>query len=136
MLQKIDHIGIAVKDLNASVKLYEQLLGVACFKIETVATEKVVTAFFQLNGLKIELIAALEQGSTISNFIDKRGEGLHHIAFQVADLELESDRLRADEFQLINDKPKSGADNKLINFIRPGLTCKVLVELCADKELI
>ena len=133
MLQKIDHIGIAVKDLNAAIKLYEQLLGVACFKIETVSTEKVVTAFFQLDGLKIELIAASEQGSTISNFIDKRGEGLHHIAFQVADIKLDSDRLRADEFHLIYEEAKSGADNKLINFIKPSLTGKVLIELCADK---
>lgn len=134
MLQKIDHIGIAVKDLNASIKMYEQLLGVACFKIETVATEKVVTAFFQLNGIKIELIAASEQDSTISNFIEKRGEGLHHIAFQVADIKLESDRLRADEFHLIYEEVKSGADNKLINFIKPSLTGKVLVELCVDKS--
>ncbi len=136
MLQKIDHIGIAVKDLNASIKLYERLLGTNCFKIETVATEKVVTAFFQLEGIKIELIAASEEDSTISTFIEKHGEGLHHIAFQVDDLKRESERLQVDEFQLINEKAKSGADNKLINFIKPGLTGKVLIELCADQEFI
>jgi len=136
MLQKIDHIGIAVKDLNASIKLYERLLGTNCFKIETVATEKVVTAFFQLEGIKIELIAPSEEDSTISTFIEKHGEGLHHIAFQVDDLKRESERLQVDEFQLINEKAKSGADNKLINFIKPGLTGKVLIELCADQEFI
>lgn len=136
MLQKIDHIGIAVKDLNASIKLYERLLGTNCFKIETVATEKVVTAFFQLEGIKIELIAASEEDSTISTFIEKHGEGLHHIAFQVDDLKRESERLQVDEFQLINEKAKYGADNKLINFIKPGLTGKVLIELCADQEFI
>ncbi len=136
MLQKIDHIGIAVKDLNVSIKLYERLLGISCFKIETVTAEKVVTAFFQLEDLKIELIAASEEDSTISKFIEKRGEGLHHIAFQVDDLKRESERLQVDEFQLINEKAKSGADNKLINFIKPGLTGKVLIELCADQEFI
>lgn len=132
MLQKIDHIGIAVKDLEASIPLYERLLGIKCFKIEEVATEKVRTAFFQLESLKIELIATTDEFGPVAKFLDKRGEGLHHIAFAVNDIESASARLIADQFSMINEQPKPGADNKLINFIQPAQSGRVLIELCAD----
>lgn len=133
MLGKIEHIGIAVKDLQLSVALYEKLLGIPCFKTEEVDSEKVMTAFFQLDGLKIELLAATDESSSIARFIEKRGEGVHHIAFEAPDLEAESKRLEADGFLLINATSKAGADNKLINFIHPQTTGKVLIELCMDK---
>lgn len=134
MLGKIEHIGIAVKDLQLSVALYEKLLGIPCFKTEEVDSEKVMTAFFQLDGLKIELLAATDESSSIARFIEKRGEGVHHIAFEAPDLEAESKRLEADGFPLINATSKAGADNKLINFIHPQTTGKVLIELCMDKD--
>ncbi len=134
MLKKVDHIGIAVADLDQAILLYETLLGTPCFKIENVGTENVRTAFFQLDGLKIELVCSAAGGSAISTFIEKRGEGIHHIAFLVPDILAESERLAADGFTLLNKAPSRGADNKDINFLHPAGTGRVLVEVCAERN--
>lgn len=132
-MQKIEHIGIAVKDLQVSIPLFEKLLNTPCYKKESVETEQVETAFFQCGQSKIELVASASNENAISKFIDKRGEGIHHIAFQVKNLEVEMQRLRAAGFKLIYDKPREGADNKMVCFLHPSTTNGVLVELVADK---
>jgi methylmalonyl-CoA/ethylmalonyl-CoA epimerase len=132
MLSKIEHIGIAVKDLNKSIALYEKMLGTKCYKIESVESEGVETAFFLPNGGKIELVAATRSDSAIAKYIEKKGEGMHHIAYEVEDIEVEMERMQTEGFQLINAQPKKGADNKLVCFLHPKTTDGVLVELCQE----
>ena len=129
---KIEHLGIAVKELSASIPLFEQLLNTPCYKTETVVTEGVNTAFFQTENAKIELLEATNDGSPISKFIVKKGEGIHHIAFEVEDIEAEMKRLQAEGFTVVNETPKKGADNKLICFLHPRDTSGVLIELCQE----
>ena len=127
---KVEHIGIAVKDLNISISLYEQLLGSPCYKTESVASEQVDTAFFLQDHTKIELVASTDPQGVIAKFIEKKGEGLHHIAFEVPDIVVEMDRLKNAGFTLLNEQPKKGADNKLVCFIHPKNCNGVLIELC------
>lgn len=127
---KVDHIGIAVKKLADAVPLFEKLLNTTCYKTEVVETEKVTTAFFSSGDTKIELLESMDTDGVISRFIDKKGEGMHHIAFEVADMEAEIARLKKEGFVLINEIPKRGADNKLVCFLHPKNTNGVLVELC------
>ncbi|MEZ4963146.1 MAG: methylmalonyl-CoA epimerase [Saprospiraceae bacterium] len=131
-MYQLEHIGIAVKDLEASNALFARLLGKAHFKIEEVATENVLTSFFQTGESKVELLEATSPDSPIAKFIEKRGEGIHHIAFEVADIYAEMQRLKSEGFQLLNDEPKRGADNKLVCFIHPKSANGVLVELCQE----
>ena len=133
-MNKIEHIGIAVKDLDAGNKLYEQLLGVPHYKVEEVASEGVRTSFFQIGPNKIELLEATHPESPIAKFIAKKGEGIHHIAFAVADIKEELARLEGAGFKLINKEPKRGADNKWVAFVHPKGTSGVLIELCQDIE--
>src|SRR6187402_2929088 len=116
---KIEHIGIAVKELSSSIALYEKLLDSPCYKTEVVKTEQVNTAFFQKGETKIELLESISPDGVIARFIEKKGEGMHHIAFEVADIESEMARLKAAGFILLNDVPKPGADNKWICFLHP-----------------
>ena len=131
-MNKIEHIGIAVKDLKASNSLFEKLLGVPHYKIEEVASEGVRTSFFQAGPNKIELLEALDEEGPIAKFLDKKGEGVHHIAFAVDDIVSEMARLRAEGFTVLNKEPKKGADNKLVAFLHPKTTNGVLVELCQE----
>jgi len=131
---KIEHLGIAVKDLNVSILLFEQLLNTPCYKTEEVATEGVSTAFFRTGDAKIELLEATNEGSPIAKFIAKKGEGIHHVAFEVENIEAEMKRLAALGFELLNAQPKNGADNKLVCFLHPKGTNGVLVELCQEKK--
>jgi len=131
-MNKIEHIGIAVKDLETSNKLFAALLGKAHYKIESVESEGVNTSFFQSGPNKIELLEATNPDSPIAKFIEKKGEGIHHIAFAVDDIEKEIKRLTDEGFQLINKTPKKGADNKLVVFLHPKSTNGVLVELCQE----
>jgi methylmalonyl-CoA/ethylmalonyl-CoA epimerase len=130
-MRKIEHIGIAVKDLAAANELYEKLLGTAPYKQEEVESENVTTSFFRSGPNKIELIAG-KGDDAISKFIEKRGEGLHHIAFDVPDIVVEMERLKKEGFRLLSDTPKKGADNKLICFVHPKSSGGVLVELCQE----
>lgn len=129
-MYKLEHIGIAVKDLETSNQLFESLLGGPPYKIEEVDSESVNTSFFQSGESKVELLEATREGSAIAKFIEKRGEGIHHIAFEVDDIEMEMERLRAAGFRLLNEQPKRGADNKLVCFVHPKSANGVLVELC------
>ncbi|MCO6161567.1 methylmalonyl-CoA epimerase [Flavobacterium sp. NRK F7] len=131
-MRKIEHIGIAVKDLQVSNKIYEKLLGVASYKEEEVVTEGVKTSFFQVGPNKIELLEATNETSPIAKFIEKRGEGIHHIAFEVDDILEEMKRLQQEGFVLLNEKPKKGADNKWVAFLHPKETNGVLIELCQE----
>ncbi|MBB5618982.1 methylmalonyl-CoA/ethylmalonyl-CoA epimerase [Pedobacter cryoconitis] len=131
-MNKIEHIGIAVKDLDASCSLYEKLLGTAAYKKESVVSEGVDTAFFRTGENKIELLAATVADSPVASFIGKRGEGIHHIAFDVDDIYAEMKRLKNEGFVLLNEEPKFGADNKLICFVHPKGTNGVLIELCQE----
>lgn len=133
-MRKLEHLGIAVKNLNASAKMYEALLGRPSYKTEKVVSEGVTTLFFQIGDSKIELLEANSADSPIAKFIEKRGEGIHHIAFDVEDIEAEIGRLKKEGFQLIHEIPKSGADNKRIVFLHPKSTGGVLVELCEEKK--
>jgi len=129
---KIEHIGIAVNSLATSVPLYEKLLNSQCYKTETVESENVNTAFFKTGENKIELLESTDPNGVIAGFIAKKGEGIHHIAFDVADIEAEMTRLRNEGFVLLNETPKRGADNKLVCFIHPKSTNGVLIELCQE----
>lgn len=130
---KVEHIGIAVKDLAISVPLFEKLLNSACYKTEMVETEKVNTAFFRQGETKIELLETTDPNGVIAKFIERKGEGLHHIAFDVADIKAEMKRLQGEGFVLLSEEPKNGADNKLVCFLHPKGTNGVLVELCQEK---
>ncbi|MFN3529401.1 MAG: methylmalonyl-CoA epimerase [Bacteroidia bacterium] len=132
MVNKIEHIGIAVKSLEAANVLFEQLLGVAPYKAEEVASEHVITSFFQTGESKIELLASTAADGPIGKYIEKKGEGIHHIAFEVSDIKAEMQRLREAGFQLLNEEPKRGADNKLVCFVHPKTAGGVLVELCQE----
>jgi len=132
---RIEHLGIAVKELTASIPLFEQLLNTPCYKTEEVASEGVNTAFFQTGEAKIELLEATNDNSPISKFIVKKGEGIHHIAFEVENIEAEMKRLMALGFELLNETPKNGADNKLVCFLHPKTTNGVLIELCQEKPI-
>lgn len=131
-MNKIEHIGIAVKSLATAIPLYEKLLNTPCYKTETVENEKVNTAFFLQGPNKIELLESSDPDGVIARFIGKKGEGLHHIAFDVDDIEAEMKRLKAAGFTLLNEVPKKGADNKMICFVHPRDTAGVLVELCME----
>lgn len=131
---KIEHIGIAVRDFAKAVPLYEKLLGTPCYKTETVVSEQVNTAFFRQGESKVELLESTTADGVIARFIDKKGEGIHHIAFEVADIHAEMARLRSEGFTLLQETPKQGADNKLICFLHPKDTNGVLVELCQERR--
>lgn len=131
---KPEHIGIAVKDLAISIPLFEKLLNSQCYKTELVLTEQVNTAFFKAGDTKIELLESTDPNGVIAKFIDKKGEGMHHIAFAVADIYAEMERLKAEGFTLLNETPKQGADNKLVCFLHPKGTNGVLIELCQEKQ--
>jgi len=130
---RVEHIGIAVKDLAASIPLFEKLLNAPCYKTEEVKSEKVNTAFFQQGTTKIELLESLDPDGVIARYVDKKGEGVHHIAFEVTDLEAEMKRLAGEGFTLLSETPKLGADNKWICFLHPRDTNGVLVELCMER---
>jgi methylmalonyl-CoA/ethylmalonyl-CoA epimerase len=132
MVNKIEHIGIAVKNIQDANILFEKLLGVASYKSEEVISEGVLTSFFQTGESKIELLMATNPESPISKFLEKKGEGIHHIAFDVEDIYAEMERLKKEGFVLINEVPKKGADNKLVVFLHPKNTNGVLVELCQE----
>jgi methylmalonyl-CoA/ethylmalonyl-CoA epimerase len=133
MIKKIEHIGIAVESIEKSLPIYEQLLGVSCYKTEIVNSEFVKTAFLMVGESKIELLEASDPNSTIAKFLSTKGQGFHHIAFEVDDLEQEISRLSQLGFELIHQSPKDGADNKIIAFLHPKSTEKLLVELCQEK---
>jgi methylmalonyl-CoA/ethylmalonyl-CoA epimerase len=132
-MRKVEHIGIAVKDLTSSIPLFERLLGSPCYKTEQVAGEKVDTAFFQKGETKIELLQGLGADSIMTRFVEKKGEGMHHIAFEVEDIHAEMRRLADAGFTLLNATPKEGADNKLVCFLHPKETGGVLIELCMER---
>lgn len=132
-MNKIEHIGIAVKNLEEANKTYKAILGVESYKTEKVESEGVDTSFFKVGDSKIELLAATNPESPIAKFLEKRGEGIHHLAFNVEDIQSEIERLKGEGFVLLNDFPKSGADNKLVAFMHPKSANGVLVELCQEK---
>jgi methylmalonyl-CoA/ethylmalonyl-CoA epimerase len=136
---KIEHLGIAVKNIAESNLLFEKLLNTSSYKMEEVKSEGVLTSFFKVGENKIELLVATNPDSPIAKFIDKKGEGIHHIAFDVEDIRAEMKRLKDEGFVLLNEEPKQGADNKLVCFIHPKGTNGVLIELCqerVDEQLI
>jgi methylmalonyl-CoA/ethylmalonyl-CoA epimerase len=132
MIKKIEHLGIAVNNLDEAIPLYERLLQTTCYKTESVSSEGVNTAFFQIGEAKIELLEANNQNSPIAKFLSKRGEGFHHVAFEVDDIEEELARLQKLDFILLHLSPKEGADNKRIAFLHPKSTMGMLIELCQD----
>jgi methylmalonyl-CoA/ethylmalonyl-CoA epimerase len=134
MFKKIEHIGIAVKDIKNSNALFAKLFGKEHYKIEAVESEGVSTSFFMLGETKIELVQATNDNSAIAKFIEKKGEGIHHIAYDVEDICVEIERLKKEGFEMINPEPKQGADNKLICFLHPKSTNGVLVELCQERK--
>lgn len=129
---KVEHIGIAVKSLKDSNDLFKKLFGDEHYKVEEVTSEGVSTSFFQMGETKIELLEATRPDSPIAKFIEKKGEGIHHIAYDVADISAEISRLKSEGFTVLNDEPKKGADNKLVCFLHPKSTNGVLVELCQE----
>ena len=131
-VRKIEHIGIAVDDIEASNKLFAKIFGKENFKSESVESESVITSFFQVGESKIELVAATNQNSPIAKYLDKNKEGMHHIAFDVQDIKAEMKRLQSEGIRTLNDQPKKGADNKLICFLHPKDTNGVLIELCQE----
>ena len=133
-MEKIEHIGIAVKSLEVSIPLFEKLLGSSCYKKESVETEKVNTAFFKSGESKIELLEDAGEKGVINKFIEKKGEGIHHLAFSVKDIREEIKRLKSSGFEFIQEEPKRGADNKLVCFLHPKSTNGILIELCQDIE--
>ena len=133
-MNKIEHIGIAVRDLSVSVPLFEKLLNSHCYKTETVESEQVNTAFFKQAETKIELLESTGPEGIISNYISKKGEGIHHIAFEVTDIYAEMKRLKEEGFILLNEEPKEGADNKLVCFLHPKSANGVLIELCMERR--
>jgi methylmalonyl-CoA/ethylmalonyl-CoA epimerase len=133
-MEKLEHIGIAVKNLSQSIPLFESLLNTRCYKQELVESEAVKTAFFALGDHKIELLESTDPEGVISKYISKKGEGIHHIALAVADIEAEMKRLAETGFVLLNEKPRPGADNKMVCFLHPKNTNGVLIELCMEKK--
>jgi methylmalonyl-CoA/ethylmalonyl-CoA epimerase len=133
-MKKIEHVGIAVKKLSASIPLFEKLLNTPCYKTEAIESEMVNTAFLKKGESKIELVEAYAPESVINKFIEKKGEGIHHIAFEVDNIEEEMKRLINEGFTLINEKPKEGADNKMVCFLHPKDTNGVLIELVMEKK--
>jgi methylmalonyl-CoA/ethylmalonyl-CoA epimerase len=133
MLRKIEHIGIAVKNLEASNQIFEDILGVAPYKQESVESEHVLTSFFQVGESKIELLQATSPDSAIAKYLDKNKEGIHHIAFDVEDIHAEIERLKSKGYTMIHEAPKEGADGKIIAFMHPKSSNGVLVELCQDR---
>ncbi len=133
-MKKVEHIGIAVKNMDESIILFEKLLNEKCYKTEIVQNENVSTAFFKQGETKIELLESLEKNTAIEKFIEKKGEGIHHIAFETDDIFAEMKRLSALGFTLLSEEPKDGADNKLICFLHPKTTNGVLIELCQEKK--
>ncbi len=131
---KVEHIGIAVKSFSDGIPLFEKLLNTSCYKIEMVKDEKINTAFFKKGETKIELLESIEESSVITRFIEKKGAGMHHIAFEVADIKAEMQRLKEEGFILLNEEPKQGADNKLVCFLHPKNTSGVLIELCQENR--
>lgn len=131
-MKKIEHIGIAVKDISASNELFKKLFGEQHYKVEEVESEGVKTSFFRIGKNKIELLEATKENSPIAKFIEKKGEGVHHIAFDVENIEEEIKRLKEEGFVVLNDIPKKGADNKLVAFLHPKTTNGVLIELCQE----
>ena len=131
---KVEHIGIAVKNLADSVSLFEKLLNTSCYKTEAVESEKVTTAFLKTGETKIELLESTDSEGVIARFIEKKGEGTHHIAFEVDDIEAEMKRLKNEGFVLLNETPKAGADNKMVCFLHPKHTNGVLIELCMERK--
>jgi len=129
---KVEHIGIAVKSLDQSIPLFEKLLNTLCYKTEQVSSESVNTAFFQKGETKIELLESINTDGVIQKYIEKKGEGMHHIAFDVQDIYKEMERLKSEGFILLNEHPKKGADNKLVCFLHPKSTNGVLIELCQE----
>lgn len=134
MLRKIEHLGIAVKSIDDSLKTFEILLGAECYKTEEVQSEGVKTAFIHIGESKIELLEATNPDSPIAKYLEKKGPGIHHIAFEVDDIYSEIERLTKEGFTLIHTSPKDGADNKLIAFLHPKSTESILVELCQEKK--
>ena len=132
---KTEHIGIAVKDLAISIPLFEKLLNSKCYKTEAVESEQVNTAFFKQGDTKIELVESTSAEGVIAKFIAKKGEGMHHIAFEVEDIYTEMERLKNEGFILLNETPKNGADNKLVCFLHPKTTNGILIELCQEKKI-
>ena len=133
-MEKVEHIGIAVKNLAVSIPLFEKLLNTSCYKTELVENENVNTAFLMAGDTKIELLESTDPNGAIARFIEKKGEGTHHIAFEVSDIEAEMERLKNEGFVLLNEKPKAGADNKMVCFLHPRQTNGVLIELCMEKK--
>lgn len=136
MMKQVEHIGIAVKSLEVSIPLFEKLLNTNCYKTELVESEQVNTAFFQTGETKIELLESVKEDGVITKFIEKKGEGIHHIAFNVIDIHAEMKRLQAAGFVLLNEEPKKGADNKWVCFLHPKGTNGVLVELCMENTTL
>ena len=134
-MRKIEHIGIAVKDIKASNKIFAKIFGKENYKSEIIESESVVTSFFQVGDSKIELVEAINQDSPIANYLIKNREGMHHIAFDVVDINAEMKRLQSQGIRILNDKPKQGADNKLICFLHPKDTNGVLIELCQEIKI-
>jgi methylmalonyl-CoA/ethylmalonyl-CoA epimerase len=134
MIKKIEHLGIAVKELNSAISMYEKLFQTTCYKIEEVASEGVKTAFFQIGESKIELLEATNPESPIAKFLEKKGAGFHHVAFETTDIEVEIERLISEGFELIHVTPKDGADNKRIAFLHPKAVNGLLLELCQEKS--
>lgn len=133
-MKKIDHIGIAVKDIKRSNEIFSKIFGKQNYKEEVVDSEGVITSFFQIGESKVELIAAINESSPIARFLNKNKKGIHHIAFEVEDIHKEMNRLKEAGFSLLNEIPKSGAENKLICFLDPRETEGVLIELCQEKD--
>jgi methylmalonyl-CoA/ethylmalonyl-CoA epimerase len=134
MIKKIEHLGIAVKDLNTSIQLYETLFQTECYKTEAVESEGVKTAFFQVGESKIELLEASNPESPIAKFLEKKGPGFHHVAFETSNIDSEIERLTNEGFELIHKTPKDGADNKRIAFLHPKAVDGLLLELCQEKS--
>ena len=133
-MNKIEHIGLAVKSLETSIPLFEKLLNTECYKTELVASENVNTAFFKTGESKIELLESTAADGVIAKYIEKKGEGIHHIAFEVENIYEEMERLKKEGFELLSEKPKPGADNKLICFLNPKNTNSILIELCQENR--
>ena len=133
-MKKIEHVGIAVRKLSVSIPLFEKLLNTPCYKTEVLESEQVNTAFFKIGENKIELVEAYAPGNIIDKFIKKKGEGIHHIALEVEDIDAEIKRLKSEGFTLINEQPKEGAENKMVCFLHPKDTNSVLIELCMEKK--